>query len=316
MPTPIKRPHEMSIEDLRATREQRERELRDERTTKTDEKRSAGERRRENQALVSRARAELARDMGVSSPAFLGDALERVVPINGPHADRLTAEMYIPLRGLLGALAYAEDIDVTAAIESRICLAAIKGPLALPPVRKDDAVFGVDAAAQIRVFPPAASSGMHSPPAPKICDLWFESILKHVGIAGTWVPRAPSTVDDAKDEIERVHQHRERKLYSKDYSQNLAMALREIELIEAASRKAFDLSVGGNQSAGSELRGKLLAVVEAAIKGQPFGAAWWWGRQLRRLLAGERAVMTDGQHVWFACTEVLKLPLDFSTVTA
>lgn len=232
----------------------------------------------EQLARATAFRREVAKAMGVSVDGLLSalDAARRKSPAKAPAVDAVWAAAR-----RIGESANDEDLDIAAVYEALVALELVKA----------GAIKGIDTE-----LPPAQRRKV------SISDSkWVEPVARVAGLdADRFAYPGVATIEAKRQEAyEKIWADRRAQLFDpKSYTRNDSMATRAAELLEQRVAKQRDAEFAAWHDRGCELRAAVVQVLDDVLKATPIDIKWWWTRQLRRLVAGERAQVTDLDVVW------------------
>lgn len=311
LPPPIKRarelsraPSSMSADELAALREKNAADQRASVDAAAAESAKLRDLPVARRRLAAEFDAELALDVGTSAAALQPalDARKPTSPLELPIWVDLTAH-----HGPRDEMGYRGDPDFERAIEARHCAVGIGK---LPKVRTDDPVYGGDAAARVRQLPTIERQWQ------LLGGGWYEQWLLMVGLS---LPFA-NIPDEPRDRIARIHDATRRGLYDRnDDDRNSALAAAEYKAVADEYKRAVAAAKAAHAVAVLEQRKQVVAVLDAKLGELALSPAWWWLREFRRHIAGERVRFQyiNAQTPPFCWTAALALgvQLDFTAQT-
>lgn len=285
---------DMTLADIEHNIAKNELEARQEREAIAADRRNVDEARRDLDGRVNDARRELALDLGCS-PAGLSSAIALRATTTGTKAPVWAAIAQI-------ANGTAEEVDLPLAREARHVLATIGE---LPEVRRNDAAFG--SAKPLRSLPRVTLI------APSEPDPWWDSFVQLTGLPRIrFAGPEGETYEQAK---RRIDERQRRYLYDRNSDRNNdALAARERELVYARIQKETASARAAHKLARLEQRTMIAASIEVALGSLELDIAWWWTRDLRRHITGERRYASSIEqvaHVWHA-TQMLGVRFTFT----
>lgn len=153
--------------------------------------------------------------------------------------------------------------------------------LELPRLRADDKLLGPSIAKALREMPP------FNPKAYQVsnCVDWFEGWVTSVGVS---LPSFPHIACEQEHEWNaRIGMNMRKGYYSSSLDENYRLGGLEMKLLSDRRSELENKAKVAHHDAMEDLRARLVAIIDPVVASLPFGPAWWWARDFRRVIARE-----------------------------